>query len=370
MATIPVSSFRPAEFRHVFLLSSPTHFVGECLSEHFLLTHAWPSSGRRGIFATNPNDPTYRNFFTVAFSDEQRKREEGKFRVVPTYEYVADVFCVFLSLLFGKRFDSHGCLQRGEHYGLPMVAPAQAIDLPQWSLFNSKSRKDVGFELNFAEVKHIASILDSVFKEIVSDEPVGEKTELAFATGKFYWQALHQVSADPEVAFLNLVTAGEVLSSGFAFTDDELFDDETRNVLNTIKVQAGQDIHDRVKGRMYQVRRKFRLTLSRLLNDDFFSGAESQDKWCILTKEKIESRINAAYDLRSRYLHTGARFGGWIQPTAHLWEVAVGQPVVEPADWKKILSTTPTFIGLERLIRFALLRFIHLHISPIDERLN
>jgi hypothetical protein len=366
----PVSNLRPTKHTYTFLISSPTHFVGEYHSKHFLLSHAWPSSGTQGLYANDSNDPTYRKFLVISFSDEKRKQEPEKSIVLPTYTYVPDVFCVFLSILFGKRFDSEGCLQTHGHYSVPTITPAVANPFPRWSAFSQAPRKDVGIELNLAKAQLIDPILNAVFEEMIDEATISDKIELVFAAGKFYLQALQQVQSDAEIAFLNLISAGEVLSGGFRFDDAELFDDETREILDTIRRQAGEAVHDRVKGRMYQVRRKFRLTLCRLLNDQFFSTSESSEAWGALKKDEIETRLNAAYDLRSRYLHTGARFDGWIRPTGQLWEVLIGQPRVEPPEWKKILSSTPTFIGLERVVRYALLRFIHLHITPIDDRLD
>ncbi len=307
----------------------------------------------------------------IAFSDEKRERKPTKAEILPTYNYVADVFCVFLSIFFGKRFDNHGQMQSHGSFYLPHTSSLSEIAQQSLSVFSHKPRKDLGIELNLSNLRLLGKILHSVFDEIVAGKPILENVELLFAAGKFYLQALELVENDPEIAFVNLVTAGEVLSNGLKFNDWELFDDELRSVLETIKEKAGQENYCAIKRRMHQVRRKFCLTLSRLLNDNFFTGSESKIPFYDLKMEDIESRLKAAYDLRSRYLHTGARFSVWVQPNCNTFaDVQIGQPLVKPADWQKILAKTPTFIGLERIVRYSLLRFIHLHITPIDERLN
>lgn len=80
--------------------------------------------------------------------------------------------------------------------------------------------------------------------------------------------------------------------------------------------------------------------------------------------ESFRSAIAAAYDLRSRYVHTGVPFGGWIS----FWqnEVQIGRPVVEDKELGKILALAPTFTGLERVIRYCILRFAQMHEAYIE----
>jgi len=76
----------------------------------------------------------------------------------------------------------------------------------------------------------------------------------------------------------------------------------------------------------------------------------------------------AAYDLRSKYVHTGQPFGSWVRPRGQtIEEVQVGRPVVTSADLAKTLADAPTLVGLERVLRYALLRFASEH-SLISER--
>ena len=320
--------------------------------------------------AWDNTSPTYRSFLAIAFSDAERPRESKKFEMPPNYSYVADVFCVFMSIYFGKRFDNEGFLERNALFALPIVN-LRPTGLRRMPAYSHNPRKDLEIELNLDKLGPIAKVLDAFFEEIVGGPPVKAEVELVYAAGKFYLQALQLVEDDPEIAFLNLVSAGEILSGYFSFSDEELFDKQTQSMLKTIQEKTGDEMAAAIRKRLYQVRRKFRLTLLHLLNDPFYKGSESMHSFAALKKEDLGSRLSAAYDVRSRYLHTGERFGGWIEPNCvSLEDVIIGKPVVEPAEWRKILSLTPTFIGLERIVRYCLLRFIHLHISPLDERLN
>jgi hypothetical protein len=88
---------------------------------------------------------------------------------------------------------------------------------------------------------------------------------------------------------------------------------------------------------------------------------ETSQAFSALESSLIEKRINAAYQLRSSYVHTGKRFGKEIQDQR--FERQIGEFIIENADddtkkFLKALTDAPTFKGLERLMRFCLLRFL------------
>ncbi len=65
-------------------------------------------------------------------------------------------------------------------------------------------------------------------------------------------------------------------------------------------------------------------------------------------------------------------FGRWIslQLGGDNNEVQWGKPVIDDSELAKILIKSPTFIGMERIMRFCLLRFMHLNGVFIDLRLE
>ena len=77
------------------------------------------------------------------------------------------------------------------------------------------------------------------------------------------------------------------------------------------------------------------------------------------------------YNLRSKYVHTGIDFGHWLVPNPALMnEIQLGKPVVQDNELKKILARVPTYIGLERVMRFALLRLLHINNVYIHAELD
>lgn len=75
----------------------------------------------------------------------------------------------------------------------------------------------------------------------------------------------------------------------------------------------------------------------------------------------IERNIGAAYDLRSRYLHDSIPpFGGWVR--THYGpgreDVGHGRAVHDDKAFAKLIGRAPKLDGLERLIRYCVLKYM------------
>jgi hypothetical protein len=229
---------------------------------------------------------------------------------------------------------------------------------------NHRPRKDLGIELGLGEIARIEKIL--------TKDVDGKFVQFFRSAGKFYMQALQTFESNPETAYLNLITCGEILSNFYEYDKKELLDDETKIILEGIEIgmENGKKISNQIQSRLLQIKRRFLKTISSLLSDLFFENTESFQSYTALKKEHIDDRIAAAYDLRSRYVHTGIDFGTWVSCGSTNAEIQTGIPVVSDKEFQNILAKAPTFIGLERIMRFCLLRFIQLHGVPVDSRLN
>ena len=215
-----------------------------------------------------------------------------------------------------------------------------------------------------------AQSFDSIFLEIDNGQRVSDDLELAFTAGRFYLEALNFFHTDPEMAYLNLVNAGEVLVSKLTYSEEDLFDEDFRKFLNEIEGKMGKKAMEKVRSRLFQVRRKFRIGLSRLISQPFFDGHECKESGFAIIRENFESRMTAAYDLRSQFLHTGTRFGNWATILQQLNSEIGARPAYGSTEWKELIHRMPSLIGLERVIRFCLLRFIHQRVAPIHPKLE
>jgi hypothetical protein len=329
-----------------------------------LLTHAFPGGhGRTEVVLGLTENPMSRNFFVLSL--DTPPSDSSKSIAVPDYAPTGDVICTYLSILFGKRFDNHGRLESDGQFFLPRISERWSPCDPSLSFNNHKPRPDLSIPLNLDEVRRIAPFLEENSLEL--------RCELFLrSAGRFYLHALQEAESQPEVAFLDLITCAEILANYFDYDQDDLLDDQIKQDLTRIaeKLDDGLAIAGRIRGRLFQVRRKLTDALLRLLSPYFFQQTEASEKFYALKKDGIAARIRAAYDLRSRYIHTGLGFGKWVMiRTACNEEVHIGIPVVDDHGFRDLLVKAPTFFGLERIMRFCLLRFMHLYGSPIDDRL-
>jgi hypothetical protein len=112
-----------------------------------------------------------------------------------------------------------------------------------------------------------------------------------------------------------------------------------------------------VRGKLRSIRRRFVVGLGSLVEPSFFSVGDAQSAHSRFDQNSLTKRLAAAYDLRSRYVHTGRGFGRWVGPRGDgNEEVHHGKPGGEDKEFARMLAAAPTYIGLERLVRYCLLR--------------
>ncbi|MEQ8786224.1 MAG: HEPN domain-containing protein [Pirellulaceae bacterium] len=358
---------RPAKNISKFLLSTPARFVGEYETEDILVAHAWDGlMGPRSRASEVYEGPTFRTYVVVAVELAEEESGDKEIRQARDVHWLGDFFAVCMGVLFGKQFDHHGAVETEGFYCLPayrQIVPVYMHSLPP---FNGTPRTDTGISLNFEELARIKTVLHQKAEN-------HRAAEMLATAGKFYLRALRLFDEQPDVAFLDLVTTGEVLSNYYTYPDDKLIDSETQNVLSEIQATLpdGDKKSRALRQRMLQVKRRFTLTVRELLNSAYFENSPCTHPAGRITLVNVEQAIKAAYDLRSKYVHTGHNFAHILSMGEHrLEEKLIGTPVCSSREMEKLLSRAPTLLGLERMMRFALIRFLHLEICRIDDKLN
>lgn len=355
---------RPPETIQKLLISTTSRLLGEFESDLLLVDHAWRDFHYRRLEMTLTEGPLSRSTYVVAFETESHSKEVGS--MLPNYAWVGDVICIYMSILYGKRFDSHGLIEGAGMFQVPDYSLFQSLIQPRLPQNSHDPRRDITIPLNLVEIAKIEPLL----------RPGLDERFMTFlqAAGRFYLQALQNFEERPDVAYLNLITAGEVLSNYYSYDKDELLDEQAKNILHQIAAASdnGPELAKQIKGRMFQVKRRFIRAIENLLTDPFFVESEVKQDFLRLKKEDIQDRLGAAYDLRSQHVHSGRPFGKWVSlmlggdPS----EVQIGIPVIGDKSFEKVLAKAPTYFGLERIIRYCLLRFIHTHGVLIDSRLS
>lgn len=342
---------RPDETIHKILISTTSRMVGEFISENMLISHAWPNFANLSRRARMEESPVSRSGFIVAFKTDPYEIAPGV--VVPDYSPVGDIVCSYLSVLFGKRFDCHGLIEGSGFYNTPDLSAYSSICDPKLP-FNTHTQRtcfptplDIS---NFAPLSRIFTDadIDSSFRTKLN------------AACKFYMQALQNAEHAPETAYLHLITSGEILAGFFEYKKEDILDEEILNILSIIQseINNGLKISNQLASRIRGIKRSFVKSLCSLVDQNFFTSKDSNTIWGSFKQDSIEKNIGAAYDLRSKYVHTGVPFGNWVNPSYGNSDLQQGQPEVDDKEFSKILGNAPTFLGLERFIRYCLLNFL------------
>lgn len=356
-----MSSLRLNNDIHKILISSPARFVGSYISEDISINLSFPTQDR--ITADYSENPYQRTFMVIAF-----KYEHDGGMILRDLSTYGDYFCALLSILYGKDFQYHGLLESHGIHRLPNIESG-VNSLYEYPQYNFKPRVDLEIPLNLENFGLIEPLL---LDTCVATE---DFRLMIIAASKFYNRALNVFPKEKELAFLDLITCGEIISNfnDEEYTDEQLYDENLlRNFIKILEVEKGDRIVKDLKNRLFQVKRKFVFSLHQLLNDSFYEVTEVTNASVgNISKENIESLLKAAYDLRSQYVHLGSEFGDFIKPHKGFFnEVIIGEPRGLEEKVNKILSKSPTFLGLERILRYSMLRLIHKNGISIHESLD
>ncbi len=337
---------RPEKTVQKLLISSTAHFEGEFVAQNFSLDHAWPRLHSPRAARWLAPGPHARTALVAVMTT--LPSEEPEF-IIPNYEHLGDLVCDLMSLLFGKRFDNHGPIEQSGFYGVPDLHAFETACDPALPQNAARPRVDFQIPLKLEEVGRLAPVLFSAPTEATS----------AFRLAcKFYRQALVAAEDDVEIAYLHLITAGEILSGLVDLEAETLVDAATRATLARIEAEHpdGARTARVIRGRLTSIRRRFVAAFDALTTDDFFTRSETT-RFGKLQRAGYLKALGAAYDLRSKYLHTGRGFGGWLAPRgADNEERMTGRPVVPDRSFANTLANAPTLVGLERIVRYGLLR--------------
>lgn len=349
---------RPHPQIHKCLISSPARF-DDCYEDaELLIAPAYPSMRNetlRIIQRENEYNQSQmsRYYYICSFNFIPKPDQQI---VIPDNSHIGDSLSIALAVYYGKKFDNHGMLESYGIFWMPNYQPILPSSNYYPSINNYQPRKDLEIPLKLNNC-------EPIIKFILTHNYEHEKLHRYFlAAGKFYLNSLQIMDQDIEKAYLDLITCGEILSGFYNYTEDELYDDELKQIFIRLSSVAKEGDIKQLKSRLYQVTKKFNLTLKRLLNKNFFTKTESDSEMTQLQENCIEKNIKAAYGIRSKYIHTGLSFKPFIkQQTISISEVMhpTEEPNVDDKELKKILKSIPTYIGLERIMRFALLRFLH-----------
>lgn len=348
-------SLLPSETVQKLLISTTSRVVAEYKTEGMVITHAWPDFYRAASTARMFEGPLSRSGLLVAFETERVEAKAGSTR--PDYSPWGEVVCAYLSVLFGKRFDSHGLVEGSGLYRIPEMTAFGSTCNPKLAFNSHEERARMPVPLNLENVSSIERVFTdrAIGESPTEDQRTLQRLDLIC---RFYMRALQNAERDAETAYVNLVTAGELLAGLANYSSEDRLDRQTRKDLRAVYegFAEGPEVARRLRGKLMGLKRTFVSFLTSWLDEQFFE--ESEGEWGRFDREDMESCLGAAYDLRSKYLHSGVPFGAWIDPAHWRLDRQLGVPVVDKKVYGRTLERAPLFSGHEQVIRYCVLRFM------------
>lgn len=339
------------------LVSTTSNLVGEHRGGEVRLTLAFPDS--ESINLRLSETPISRSAVMVLF-DMERPKSSRPTLPLPSAEWVGQCICDALSVLYGKRFDSHGLVQSEQIFWVPDLLLYSSSSHPKLPFNSHRPRTTAPVPLNLDQ----AARVDDWLMPSMDDS---ERRLIQTACG-FYARALRNAERDVEVAYLHLITAGELLTGLDDYRAEDLLDEQTLKDMKMVREQLGDPVANRFTSRMRAVRKRFAKSLLWSLDDGFYAAgkADKENLNPFLAEDMTDLErkpfdmvkcLESAYDVRSGYVHSGTPFGFPVSPRARgCSDRNLGRPVLEDRKFAKTLEKSPTFCGLERILRYCLLK--------------
>jgi hypothetical protein len=257
------------------LLSSPTKLQGNYSQEDLIIEPVSPnmmgihSIQNRRFDRLEPEIFLGKYHYMLVFDIPEK--EENSI-LIPDHSYVGDYISVALSVLYGKRFENHGMIEGSGFFWMPHYEDSITSYLDNYyPVYNLFPRKDVNFNL---ELEKCSSIVD--FTLHAKNKKL---FNYFFNAASFYLSSIKSIHSDLDKAYLDLITCGEILSSFYTYSEEELYSHD-KKLDKILKRLVSYKVPDEdlsfIKSRLYQVKRKFVLTLNKLINESFFNNTESR----------------------------------------------------------------------------------------------
>ncbi len=344
-----------------FLFASPAHFTSAFEKRDFALTVVFRSFDRRaGAWAYD--GPHARSTFMLSF--EVPIPEKDTAIVIPQYNHVGEEVSALIGAFFGKLVVNCGHMQSGNHLTVPYMWDGACYSHAH-PAFNQHPRKPDGTDL---QLTHVEKLLEGYFYQGSNNESL----DRILRSAEFYRMALENFHERPEMSFTFLLSALEAMLDLHHYTDDEKYDDVLRAQLAQIAAQCedGEKLVVSLKSRFYQIRRRVAAFVDAYIPDTFFTQSEARDPWVSLRKrEDLRPRMLAAYDVRSRLLHTGDRTGIWALTHSSIGEeFCLGTPVLGEEKLKRLITSSLSLVGLERVTSTVLRAAVQRHLLNDTEK--
>jgi hypothetical protein len=328
-----------------FLFSTPTSFDHSFKGHRIRIQQVSTNIGEAEHF--RHRGPFEHHFYVLGIPVAETDKPG-----VSRFELDPDDVLALLSLFFGKRIINHGAIFLPPLLSLPSfqnVRPNPYHDLPVFSGAHAK------VPIQNPDWRAVAQI-EKELEELAA--PACSRPDF-IAAARAYADSIRLLPMDRELAYLRLIQALESAGSRQSLHDGEKFAHDTELVkhltwLDGMSDPQGQEVAGLLRRRLFQVKRGVWIWIRARIDQAFYSEENGA-----LSPEGLERAVSAAYDLRSGYVHGGTRFGDWVDPREGRCQSNEVVPsdfaqICEDKDLRRILTRCPSFVGLERLVRYSL----------------
>ncbi|KAA3612645.1 MAG: hypothetical protein DWQ05_18520 [Calditrichaeota bacterium] len=342
---------KPDKNIYRFVISTPSRFVGE-YSKKIFIGHFWDFENTTQYSVTE--NPYSKNYYVISINRPVGRNPRITTNLPNMYNVDGNEIMLIMAVLYGKTFFFNGEIQAGEFLTKPFIDINRPLNSYKWHFNSHKKRIDTNFNLNFAELTNVEHIINKVGKS----RPKYHTT--FFNASNLYSRALQNFEHHPDLAFIDLVSAGEILTANFKINEKTIQDIELENLFKRIRnnCKSASEILELLKLKAYNIRNKFSNGLFNFLDDNFFKYTYSGNKDWAINKENILICLKATYDLRSQIVHSGMALGKIINVNNLDSEIFSVFPAEASKEKFKLLSKSLNFLGLERVIRYSLLKLI------------
>jgi hypothetical protein len=339
----------------VFAFDTTSRFVGEYISEKIKIQHFWPdiTGGDRDWGRKFLEGPDSQSYYIIKLIGFHREWIFGGSKITDDGTGLARSLVNMISVILGKELSYVGCVHDGVNFLNPISNQRQRGPYLRSPLSDHGERID--FPLQKLNIEHLSEY--KVAMEMLFDDNNTLNEWLTAA--RFYARGINNFTSDPNLSFTDLVSCGECLTQDLKLPDSELYDDAFLPLIK--KFQESKEFNDSEKSilqkKLYQLRRRFAFGILHDLDEGYFSrklGGFTNDD-ALISKDNIFNLLGATYDVRSKLVHAGANLSVLLHHLPYeerLWMFNVGMD----KDLKKVLRKSLSFIGLERVIRYSLIK--------------
>lgn len=331
----------------VHLISASAPFKHQFESSSLAFTQM--TSGIGGANYLAYDGPFQRYFYALEFSTVHTEKPS-----IRKFLYDIGHLLGIFSLFFGKQLRDHGLMNLEGFYSLPNTINLNPNLYFNQPFYGGKHEKPPDHTRDLGDIAKLQPLLD----RLAQPKPVVPK--IVFAA-KCYSEALNIFPFDREIAYFRLIQALETAGADSAYTEEQRFghDKQLTSHLEWLDEQAdprASKIAEFIKSRLYQVSRGVWLWVQQRIDGSFYINERYA-----LTSTNLQKSLSSAYALRSQYVHLGVAFGDYIDPVNGRCAdfETLPQYMIDLCPTKslqKVLSMAPSFVGLERLVRYCLLK--------------